>query len=272
MYRRRRPKKYDSNFTAIEIPKGVTQKLTGKYDAAIIRNRYQKELNECNISIVKHVHYTEKRLNELKDVYNEVQALKSDITAHELEREKLYENLSNLLTKETNFEKDMWKTTQKGRKVKSINIKQKFHESDVEQVHDSMMQYLQKYPKYASKSSFSEIIERIKDKERSIRNKKQEYNHNISDYNSRLSKFEKRLLKIEEKFNAYDKVLNEWKEKISDLRYYKTPFYKLSSEKVKIDLQPDVLQHRIEQFRKTYEYIKGEVSQSKKKKFEEIEY
>ncbi len=258
--------------TTRQVPTSGTI-ISGKPDAIFLRNKYQTELDNAHASIVNMVHYIEDENKELKEVYNRAQGLKRDIEAHEKERANLYDSLGNLLNKETDFEKKMWETTQKGRKVKSVTIKQKFKDSDIEEMrYDSMLEYLKQYPEYASKSTFKKITEKIDEKEREIRFAKKSYHYAVSRYNHLLSLFEKNLTKADDKFVAYDKVLQEGEKKLSETRYRKSMFYKLASEKTKAEVNLDTLQHRVEQFRHTLDIIKREHSQNKSREFVEMEY
>jgi len=247
--------------------------ITGKKDVIFLRNKYQTELDNAHTSIVNMVHWLEDSNSTLKETYNDAQMLKKNIEAHEQERANLYENLENLLKKETDFESKMWKDTQKGKKIKSITIKQKFNDSDIDEMkYDSMLEYLKQYPEYASKTSFKKIIEKIEEKERELRKEKQQYNQYTSKYNYLLSLFEKDIQKADDKFVVYDKIISEGKNKINETRYVKSIFYKVASEKTKTETNIDTLHHRIEQFRNTLNIIKSEHSENKRKKFVEMEY
>jgi len=251
-------------------PEGV---ITGKRDAIFLRNKYQTQLDNRNAAVVNMVKYIQEKNSDLKSQYNYALGLKKDVDAHEEERSKLYDSLGNLLTKETNFEDKMWQTTQKGRKVKSVTIKQKFKDSDVEEMrYDSMMDYLKQYPEYASKSSFRKILDKIEEKEREIRHSKQKYNDGVSKYNYLLSDFRVHIQKAEDKIRAYNKVYEEGKHKLENTRYRKGLFYKLASEETRAKVELDTLTHNIDQFKNTLEIIKKEHSKNEAKTFNEMEY
>jgi hypothetical protein len=260
------------NTTKTIQPKG-SNLLTGRPDAIFLRNKYQKELDNAWASVVNMVHYVEEESQKLRDAYSRAQGLKQDIKAHEAERSDLYESLGNLLTKETNFEDKMWQTTQKGRKVKSVTVKQNIKESDVDEMRfDSMMDYIKQYPEYSSKSSFKKILDKIDQKEGEIRQAKKMYNDAVSKYNYYLSFFEKHIQKAEDKFVAYDNLLKEGKDKLDNCRYRKSMFYKMASEEVKAEVNLDIINHRVDQFKNTLEILKGEFVQNQRKTFVEMEY
>ena len=185
----------------------------------------------------------------------------------------MYTNLSNVLTKETDFEDKMWKTTQVGRKVKSITVKQKFKDSDVDEMrYDSMLEYLKQYPEYASKSTFKKILEKIEQKESEIRRETEKYNNLISEYNFRLNNFEKDIKKAEDKFDAYGKIKKEAEEKLKSARYNKSILNRFRSEQAKSEANLDLLHHRVDQFENTLSIIKSEHSQNKRKMFVDLEH
>lgn len=246
--------------------------MNGINDAIFIRNKYQTELDNSWLSIVKIIHYLEDQNKWLKGTFSQINATKKNIEAHLDERTRLYSSLENLLKKETEFEERMWKTTQKGRKVKSITFKQKFKDSDIEEAkYDSMMEYLKQYPEYASKSSFRNITQKIESKEAEIRKSIEEYNNSISSYNFRLSYFQKDIQKAEDKFVAYEKIMEEGVKKLSETWYWKH-FRKFASEKEKSNTEINTLNHRPDQFRNTLDIIKKEHLSYQTKPFQEIEH
>jgi len=254
-------------------PRGISGRVTGYNDAVFLRNKYQKELDNAHAAAVNMIHYVEDQNSELKSQYNYALGLKRDIGAHEEERAKSYDALGNLLTKETNFEDKMWQTTQKGRKVKSVTIKQKFKDSDIDEMrYDSMMEYLKQYPEYASKSSFRKILDKIEEKEREIRHSKQKYNDAVSKYNYLLSDFHKHIQKSDDKVKAYHKIYEEGKQKLERTRYRQSVFYRLASEETRAKVELNILTHRMDQFRNTLDIIKKEHAEHQEKTFKEMEY
>lgn len=246
--------------------------VSGINDTIFIRNKYQTELDNSWSAIVRIVHYLEDQNKWLKGVSSSIHAIRKNVEAHFEERSRLYSSLEKLLKKETEFEERMWKTTQKGRKVKSITFKQKFKDSDIEEArYDSMMEYLKQYPEYASKSSFRNITQKIESKEAEIRRNTEEYNKAISSYNFRLSYFQKDIQKAEDKFVAYEKVKEEGIKKLSETWYWKH-FRKFSSEKEKSNTEINTLTHRVNQFKNTLDIIKNEHLSYQTKPFQEIEY
>jgi len=247
--------------------------LTGRPNAIYLKNKYQRELDNACAALVNMVHYIEEESKKLRYSFNKSQGLKHDIAAYETERIGLYNTFNDLLKKETNFETNMWKITQKNIKNNSLKIKQNFKESDVDEIKfNSMMDYIKQYPEYISKSSFKLLYENIIKKEKDIRESKKQYNETVSKYNYYLSLFNKYLKKSEDKILNYYDILKEGKEKLDNSRYRKGIFYKISSEKNKDEVNLNLINHRIEQFKNTLEILKKEFINNKDKSFEEMEY
>lgn len=161
--------------TTIPVPnkRGFINTIIGVNDTIFLKNRYQLALDNAHVAVMDQVHYMEENSDNAKEKLNKARGLQRNIEAHSIERVNLYEILNNLLNKETDFEKSMWNITQKNRKVASVNIKQKFDESDIDEIKfDSMLEYLKQYPTYTSKTSFKDILDKIKEKEAELPERK----------------------------------------------------------------------------------------------------
>ena len=258
------------NTTEHHEPKGV---LSGKKDAMTLRNRYQTEIDNAHTALVNAVHYVESKSTELKSAYNFAQGLKKDVESHETERANLYESLGNLLNKETDFEKTMWKDTIKNQKVKNLTIKQKFKDSDIDEMkYNSMQEYLKQYPEYASKSSFKKILDNIEKKETEIREMKQKYNNSVSKYNFLHSDIEISIVKATHNLKSYKGLLQEGLDKLANTRYHKSIFFKFASEETKAKVTINTLNHRMDKFESVLDTIKKGLSKNEDKTFKEMEY
>jgi hypothetical protein len=251
---------------------GLRGLVTGRNDAVFLRNRYQTELDNTNITIVKSIARLEDASRELKAAYNQAQKLKNDVIKHENERRALYSSLENLLNKETDFEEGMWDKTTKRNKVKTINIRQKINESDVEEMHfDSMMDYLKQYPEYGSKTAFKQTRDKIENKEREIRETGEKYNEAVSEYNHQFSIMEIEVQKTNDNISTYYHLLEDGKKRLSESRYVCGIFHSLASEKAKQEVSLDVLRHRVDRAKNTIGIIKSDLSE-RRIKLEPMEY
>jgi len=258
------------NTTEHHEPKGA---LTGKKDAMFLRNQYQTEIDNAHTALVNMVHYLESKNTDLKSAYNYAQGQKRDVQSHETERANLYETLGNMLTKETNFEKTMWQSTIKNQKINKLTIKQKFKDSDIDEIkYNSMQEYLKQYPEYASKSSFKTVLGNIEKKEKDIRECKQNYNNAVSKYNFLHSDIENHIIKATHNLKSYKDILKEGKVKLSDTRYNKSIFFKFASEETKSKVTLNTLQHRADKFEEVLETIKKGLTKNEDKTFKEMDY
>lgn len=252
---------------------GITGAITGRTDAIFLRNRYQTELDNTNITIEKTIYWLKQENEKLKYAHNRAQKLKNDIGTHENERRALYDSLENLLSKETSFESGMWDKTTKRNKIKTVNIRQKINESDVEEMRfDSMMDYLKQYPEYASKTAFKQTRDKIETKEKEIRETKELYSQAVSEYNHQLSRMEIEIQKTEDNIATYNRLLEEGKKRLSESRYVKGIFHSIASEKAKQEVSLDTIRHRIDRATNTLSIIKNELSQNQRIKFTPMEY
>ncbi len=254
----------------------VVSDITGKNDMIFLRNRYQKELDNAYASVVNMVHYIEdEEKHKLKPMMRDANKNKQDIKAHEEERRDLYENLNNLLNKEVGHEYKMWmsKTSYANVTGKTTNIKQRLKDSEVEEMNfGAMNDFFKQYPQYATKPSFSKLLDKIEEKEKEIRHKKEKYNYFVSEYNNLVTNFEKYIKKAEDKIDTYTAVYDEGKKRLEQCRYRNSTLYKLSSERTKQSLVLDTLKHRIVQFKNTLNIIQRDFSKYKNNAFEKMEY
>ncbi|MFA5333678.1 MAG: LemA family protein [Candidatus Nanoarchaeia archaeon] len=248
--------------------------ITGKKDAMYLKKRYQEKLNQQHKVIGDKRHFVYKMNHKLKSALGDIQKFASDIEANQEERANLYNSLQNMLSKETDFEEKMLKLSQKGKKVKSIIINQKFKDSDIEEArYDTMREYLEKYPKYASKSSFSEIIEQIKKIESGIKKTKTDMNKAVSDALKEISYFPRNILEFRDIVKKYQDILKEGKEKTENNRYVKSFLFKLLSEEEKQKMLIDTINHNPEHFETSINQIEKEFKKAEeeiitlKKKF-----
>ncbi len=234
--------------------------ITGKQDAIAIKEEYQKALDYAHEKVKRNVKHLYEMNHKLKYAKADAKKFKDNMVADEGEKAKLYDSLGNLLNKETDFEKTMLNLSQKGKKATTIKIKNK----DVDDVNVTMRDYLDKYPEYATKSSFKRVLDRISEIEEGIKNTKKKYNEQVSIILRELEYFPRVIMESEDKINVFRKQLKEGTEKLSKMRYLKSLFYRLSSEQEKIKVNIHTLYYRIDEFEKTIQQLKKEVEDTKK--------
>lgn len=247
--------------------------ITGKQDAIVIKEEYQKALNYTHKEVKKKVKWLHLMNHKLKDNLALIQRYKTDIIGDEEERTELYASLNNLLVKETNFEKEMLKTSQKGKKNTKVTVKPKIKDSEVDDFRiNAVQEYLEKYPEYASKSSFKHIINKISEIEKEIKETKKKYNRAISEVLRELAYWSRNLIEAEDLVKRFREQLKEANEKLSKMRYLRSIAYKLASEKEKMRVKIHTFYYRMDEMENTIKQFKEEVAKAKRQDLEEMDY
>ncbi len=167
----------------------------------------------------------------------------------------------------------MIKLSQKERKKSYITIKPKFKDSDIDNFKiNAMQEYLEKYPEYASKSSFKNILEKITEIEKGIKETKKKYNFHVSEVLRELAYWPRNLIEAEDLVKRFKDILKGGNEKLKNMRYLKSIFYKLASEKEKMKVNIDILSYQIEIKENTIKQLKEEVAKAKRQDLEEMSY
>lgn len=247
--------------------------IIGKKDAIAIKEEYQKALNFAHEDVKKKINWLYDMNHKLKDNLAAIQKLKKDVIADEDEKHTLYTNLFNLLKDEKKFEKEMMVLSKKGNKTTKVIIKPKFKDSDIDDLKiNAMQEYLDKYPEYATKSSFKKILDKIENIEKGIKDTKKKYNFHVSEVLRELSYWPRNILEAENKIKRFKDQLKEGKEKLSQMRYRKSIFYKLAGEKEKMKVDIHTLYYRIEEYEDTLKKLKEEAEKAKKQDLETMDY
>lgn len=247
--------------------------LTGKENAIYIREEYQDALDCTHKEVENKIHWLYKMNHKLKYYLSQIQKYKKDIVSCEEERKSSYETLINILESETNFEGKMWGITQKGEHTTNIRIKQKFKDSDIDEIKfNSANSYLKKYPKYASRPSFKNLQYRIIGVEKRIRETKKKYNYAISKTLRELAYWPRNIIQAEDLVKRFKEQFKEGNEKLKSMRYLNSIFYKFSSEKEKTKVNIHTLYYRMDGMENTINKLKEESEKAKKIDLEVLEY
>ncbi|MBN1175070.1 hypothetical protein JXA48_00345 [Candidatus Woesearchaeota archaeon] len=238
--------------------------ITGKKDAIAIKEEYQQALNRTHEEVKSKVKWLYGMNHKLKDNMALIHKYKNDLKADEEEKSELYVSLNNLLVKETNFEKEMLKTSQKGKKNTNVTIKPKIKDSEVDDFRiNAMQEYLDKYPEYTSKSSFKKILDKITEIESGIKETKKKYNKAESEVKRELSYWPRNLLEAKDLVKRFKSQLKEATEKLGKMRYLKSVAYRLSSEKEKMKVNIHTLYYRMDEMDNTIKTFEDEVKEAK---------
>lgn len=238
-----------------------------------MKKEYQEALDHAHDRLRKKVKWLYGMNHKLKDNLAAVQKYKKDISADEEERNELYRSLNNLMVKETDFEKEMMRLSKKGKGKTSVTIKPNIKDSDIDELKINAMQdYLDKYPEYASKSSFKKILEKISEIEKGIKITKKKYNRAVSEVLKELSYWPRNIMEAEDLVKRFKGTLKEGTNKLKNMRYLKSKLYKISSEKEKMKVNIHTLYYRLEESENTIKKLKEEVGKAKRQDLEEMDY
>jgi hypothetical protein len=247
--------------------------ITGKKDALKIKEEYQGALNHTHGAIKNKIDWLYGMNHKLKDNLALVQKYKKDILSDQEERDSLYTSLNNLLLKETNFEKEMLKESNKNKKSSKVIIKPRIKDSDIDDFRiNAIKDYLDKYPEYASKSSFKKILEKITEIESGIKHTKNKYNHHVSEVLRELAYWPRNIMEAENLVKRFRSQFNEADEKLKNMRYLKSIFYKFASESTKMNVNIHTLYYKVDEFESTIKQLKEEYLRAKKQDLEEMDY
>lgn len=246
--------------------------ITGKKDAIAIKEEYQKALDYSHNAVKEQIGVLYSMNHKLKWGLSEIQKFKKDMSTDEEERIRLYTELNNILNKEKNFEKEMMQISQKGKKA-NVTIKPKFKDSDIDDLRiNAMQEYLDKYPEYASKSTFKKILDKISEIENGIKHTKKEYNRAVTDVLRELAYFPRNINNAEDKVKRFKDQLREAREKLSKMRFLRSIAYRLASEREKMKVNIHTLYYKIEDYEHVINDLKEEVAKAKRQDLEEMEY
>jgi len=126
-------------------------------------------------------------------------------------------SLGNLLNKNTSHEKQMWDTTQRNRNVKGLKIKQKFKDSDVDEIRfNNMMEYIKQYPELQTQKTIDKLVENVKAKREDIVAVSKTYRQTIKETNVYLNIVKNKLQGSEDELAAFEKMKKEGEQKVND--------------------------------------------------------
>ena len=215
----------------------------------------------------------------------EITEEENNMEAYKSEWAESLTSLGNILNKNTNHEKQMWDTTQRNKNTKGLKIKQKFKDSDVDEIKfNNMMEYIKQYPELQSQRTIEKLVESVKEKRNEIVSASKTYGQAKKEVNVYLNIAKNKLQEAEDELISFEKMKKEGETKVNDaqdkglknklLNWNKTEAEKQSTrlDMFKYDRKIDVSKNQlklIEQRIKKYE--EREFKAIVTKKFKDIE-
>jgi len=236
-----------------------------KQDAIRKRDEYQDALDFSHEGIKKMSKHLNGMNHKLKDYHAKVKKYKKDIEADEEEKRELYATVNNLLVSETNFEKEMLKTSQKGKKASKVIIKPNIRDSDVDDFRiNAVQEYFDKYPEYATKSTYKKILDKIERIEAGIKETKKKYNYSASNLGKELDYWPKNIMHAKDLIKRFKTQKKQFEEKLNKMRYVKSVAFKLASETEKDKVRIHDLYYRLEEYENTVNKLEEEYKEVKR--------
>ena len=216
---------------------------------------------------------------ELELVKAKIPGIEKNVKTVEKEWAESLKSLGNLINKKTTHEKGMWETTQKARLAKGINVKQKFHKSDVDEMNfNSMMDYIKQYPELQSTKDIDKGTQAIQDKRNSVISAQKELDEAKIKYNFLLNTFESLSERAESYISEFEKMIPEAEEKVNKSRYnMKTGINKLNilatdfeKEATRLSLLP--YKGKLQDRKVSLKRVQSKLSLFTRKKWENVEH
>jgi hypothetical protein len=253
--------------------------ITGSKDAIFIKNFYEPQLKRLDDETKVDGWKIEHTFEELSRLFYKKQSLMRDIEAHEIKRSNAYEQLSNILKNEENFEGFMHKETtgtykeiSKNQFAKDIKINQRMHNSDNEIKFGGILKYIEKYPEYQTKSTIRDIISQIKHEENELKDIKKDHNHSMANYDPIFTEMMILFKKSEEKIKRFNELFEKANMELKECRFNRWGIYKLVSAEKQAATKIDDRDFRTPMFAQRIAEIKTYLSEYTPKKFIESEY
>ncbi len=140
-----------------------------------------------------------------------------NVETYTQEWEESLTSLENLLNKNTSHEKQMWDTTQNNRNVKGLKIKQKFKDSDVDEIRfNNMMEYIKQYPEMQAQKTVDKLVENVKAKRDDIVSASKTYRQAIKEANVYLNIAKSKLQESEDELAAFESMKKEGEQKVNE--------------------------------------------------------
>lgn len=255
------------NFNQTEQIKqgGLFGRLTGRNDLIYLRNKYQTEVDNSWAALMNMAHYLETNNDTIQTIvlYNDLVATLGQVKDMERKARISYDKIFNCIKLDQDYSERMWKIHQEMYKVTSsgtVNVSTSFENINVS--HEAVRKYVERYPRVEIRNDVNEI----KNIENEIVAKKNSFRKNKALLRDYFEQFKLELIKCESKLDAYNKVLNEGKLKITECRFKNSFLYSLMTAEDKAALEIDTLKHRIDQVERTivhYKSIKANIETNK---------
>ena len=205
-------------YTSPKESAGLWARLFHTRDPEYWKETFQKELNTRWEIFDKN----------FENLYGEWEAFKkSQMEISEINNicEKMKEewtesltSLGNLINKNTSHERVMWTETLKGRKIGGLKVRQKFNESDIDEIRfNNMMDYIKQYPELQAQKTIDKAVDAVREKRNEILNEEKTLREKIKNTNVYLNTAKSKILRVEHKLKAFETIEKAGAKKLHEL-------------------------------------------------------
>lgn len=271
----------ESDYTPYKENVGFWDRIFHNTDPVYWKKTIKKELdhrwNAFNSSIEQLIQDYE----SFKKYHMEIIEEEANLEVIKEEWDESLKSLGNLLNKHTQHEKQMWDTTQKSSRTKDIKIKQKFKDSDVDEIRfNNMMDYIKQYPELQSKSTISHLLEDVNTKRNEVVDAAKRYRSKIKEANVYLNTVKMKLEKVEGELESFEKMKKEGEDKVNNIntksvfgkikKALDTITFKTEAEKQSVLLNFYEYDRKIETSKRQLKLIKNDLAEYERREFKPI--
>ncbi len=211
-------KKGEEDYQPYVEPKvGILDRLLKRTDPVYWKKTIQAELDKRWSSFDTTADKLKGDFEKFNRQAMEITEEEHNVETYTQEWDESLTSLGNLLNKNTSHEKQMWDTTQNNRNIKGLKIKQKFKDSDVDEIRfNSMMEYIKQYPEMQAQKTVDKLVENVKAKRDDIVSASKTYRQAIKEANVYLNIAKSKLQESEDELAAFESMKKEGEQKVNE--------------------------------------------------------
>jgi hypothetical protein len=207
----------DGDFDPFKQKVGFWDRIFHNTDAIYLKKVIKGELDQRWNTFDASIEKLGQEYEVFKKHHMEITEEEENLEITKEEWDESLKSLGNLLNKNTSHEKQMWGITQESSRTGDVKIKQKFKDSDVDEIRfNNMMDYIKQYPELQSKSTINRLLDDVKEKRAEVMDASKRYHANIKEANVYLNTAKKKLQKVEDELEAFEQMKKEGEEKVNN--------------------------------------------------------
>lgn len=271
------------NENSKELPEYTSPKESAGFWARVFKTRdpeywketFQKELDiRWKIFDTKLESFSSEWKN-FKKTHMEIAEEAENVGFYEEEWKESLTSLGNLIDKNTTHEKQMWDTTQRNKNMKGLKIKQKFKDSDVDEIRfNNMMEYIKQYPELQTERPIDKALEAAKEKRDEVISAKKMVSGKEKEANTYLNTAKSDLQRIEHQLDSFETIKTEGEKKIKEeqgkLSFKIRSVLMTAAEKESLNLFIFECDRKVDECRDQLKLMKEDLKDYEKREFKPI--